>query len=824
MLRPAPITLVLTFVGLLGFISTGCSSKLLNSELLKPAHYKPAIMEGHALEQRVINRFTDAMVENKEQSLRTIVSTRFERKALRSKDAFKDLDMLNLPKTSLEVVESTASGDSRFETVVKEKEGETKYQFIIVRDGEKNRWVVDDVILRQQKKGTRASKSTVEVMDLLLTIREFVETWKDSDRSNVQQTFSTDLRGELEPLPDAWFSYLMQTIRSEYEGDMARRPEAQMNESDAVVKLPSKNGFILLKVVRQEDVWLVSDLEIRKRKDDNHPGSVLRQARALRTVTGFLDAYKAGDQQTLEQLTEGRFYKNAIKVGDLTSVPLPAGALAPQDSEIQSFAGQLTVMIPDEADVVRIDLTTPELTGATVEQREAQQKKETIEASFVVGGITIYNRQTQQQRNLKSAFTAPARAELFLSALAARDVAVLRELSGGEMSERIWDRVSSDILPLLPLEEIPSGQVTLINTNVRGEQTELEFQAADGRICSVTMRDENGSLKIEDMQFPDPSLQVASLKTHLELALPRIELSSAWRNKDLEGVRRQSSMDFNRLVWSNVSDVPSFPEQLPELLMQPVQSTQAGEHRAVVKIGKPDKTPIDLILIRENRSWVIDEVIIREPGGQVVELRKSLRQEIAQQFLTDPAGGIQQASFQSMDADLETDLDGEDRPQRLRGNLTMPPAASGKKLPSRGMDMTEESPKSSAAKTTKAPAAFRAGGSESLIQFGPSASRQNASKSGLTRANLEIKQAEARSEGVVPPPRIRPRSVAETVVDGGVVYFRGAGDRDQPSDDSIRPDMPKETESRGSNVGAGPFGDRSTITDPSGSPIDIPAE
>ncbi len=559
MLRPAKITLALAFAGCVGLASTGCSSKLFNSELLKPSHYKPAIMEGHALEQRVITRFTDAMAENKEQSLRTIVSSRFEQKALRSNDAFKDLDMLSLPKTTLEVVESTASGESRFETVAKEKDGETKYQFIIVRDAQKNRWVVDDVILRQQKKGTRASKSTVEVMDLLLTIREFVGTWKEADRATVQQTFSSDLRGEVEPLPDAWFNYLMQTIRSEYEGDMARRPEAQMNESDAVVKLPSKNGFILLKVVRQEDAWLVSDLEIRKRKDDNHPGSVLRQARALRTVSGFLVAYKAGDQATLEQLTESRFYKNAIKVGDLSTIPLPAGDVAPDDSEIQSFAGQLTVMIPDEADVVRIDLTTPELAGATAEQREAQRKKETIEANFIVGGVTIYNRQTQQQRNLKSAFTAPARAELFLSALAVRDVAVLRELSGGEMSERIWNRVSTDILPLLPLDEVPSGQMTLIGTHVRGEETELEFQAADGRICSVTMRDENGSLKVDDMQFPDPSLQVASLRTHLELALPRVELSAAWRNKNLDGVRRQSSMDFNRLVWSNVSDVPTSP-------------------------------------------------------------------------------------------------------------------------------------------------------------------------------------------------------------------------------------------------------------------------
>jgi hypothetical protein len=174
--------MVLMLAGGLTVTATGCTSSLLNTEMLKPSNLKPSIMDGHGTEQRVVGLFTDAIAENNEAAFRRVVSTRFEQKAMRSPDAFKDLEILNLPRTKLEVVESKELAEKRLEAVAKEEKDGTKYQFIIVKDEVKNRWVVDDVMLRQQKKGTRATKSSVEVMDLLLTIREFLKTWESADR------------------------------------------------------------------------------------------------------------------------------------------------------------------------------------------------------------------------------------------------------------------------------------------------------------------------------------------------------------------------------------------------------------------------------------------------------------------------------------------------------------------------------------------------------------------------------------------------------------------------------------------------------------------
>ena len=100
--------------------------------------------------------------------------------------------------------------------MAKEKDGTTRYQFVIVRDPEKKRWVVDDVMLRQQKKGTRSTKSSVELMDLLLTLREFLGAWQTGGREQVMAAVSGELRATLESLPEPWIQQLSDRITSEY--------------------------------------------------------------------------------------------------------------------------------------------------------------------------------------------------------------------------------------------------------------------------------------------------------------------------------------------------------------------------------------------------------------------------------------------------------------------------------------------------------------------------------------------------------------------------------------------------------------------------------
>ena len=708
MLPTKHIHALLLFAGLAGTTIPGCATSFFDTAMQKTAALKPSIMDGHITENRAITQFTDALIEDNEKAFRRSVSTRFEQRAMRSADAWKDLEIMKLPKVKLEIDDSTVVDENTFETIAKDEKG-TKYQFKIARDAEKRRWVVDDVLVRQRKKGTSATKSVSEVMDLLLTVREFLTTWQSNDRSAILPALSVSLREPLEQMPEPWMNRLVERVSSECESEMARRPEIQMNESDALVKMPSKNGFLLMKVAREDNHWLFSDIEVRQRKTDDHPGSVLRQARALHAVSQFLAAYDKEDKVALKPLCEGTFYSASLEIGDLSMISMPSAEHAPDDFEIRSFSGQLTIMVPDKTQIVQLDLTTPKS-----DDRKAVQKlaEGSVETSFVVRDITIYDRQTRKQQKLESAFTAPVRAMLFVSALHDQNLPILKQLSTEEFSHGTWDRIDPTLMSQLPLSEVPAGTLTLRNTDVRGDTTEMEFMSDSGQICSIIMRSENGTLNVDDIQYPNASAHVASLRNHLQLTVPIVELASAWHKQDLSGVKRTCSMDFNRLIWGNLKTLPGEFDRLPEMLLVPVRSATLADSQAMVELAQAGEQPVNVRLLKENNAWVIDEISVRQPDGVVFHIRQNLRRDIAQSFLDNPDGGIMQAVNETTSDSPAGVVHafGESQEPR-RGNLTLP--SSGKPrartaMTSAGIDMTP-APKPQPAPT------------DGILKFGPEA-------------------------------------------------------------------------------------------------------
>lgn len=756
--RPCSGAIPVLFAVSLGLSSAGCTTSLFSSSLFSHLDLTPPMMDGFSTEQRVITQFTDARAEDNEAAFRRVVSTRFESRALRSTDAYKDLEILDLPRTELEVVESTTEEDKSLSVVAKEDDG-TKYQFRLLRDSEKRRWVVDDVLMRQQKKGTRASRSTVEVMDLLLTVREFLDIWKDADRNAVLQVVAADLREPLSELPEPWLQNLIQRIASEYESGMARRPEAQLDESDAVVKMPSKNGFLLLKVVRDADQWLVSDIEMRLRKTDDHPGSILRQARALRTTTQFLAAYAAGDAGALKSLCEPGFHQSAISIGDLSTLPLPAASAAPDDVEIRAFTGQLTIIIPSETSITKISLSAAGRDAPT----GTRSTETAVESRFVVSDVTLYDRTTQRQRNLRSAFAAPARAQLFLSSLQQRDLPMVRRLSSLAFNEQAWSVMSPDLFSRMSLDCLPQGAMTLQEHTVRGEITELQFLAADGRLCGIVMKDENGSLQVDDVQFADGDARVSSFRTRVVFSVPLTELAAAWSRGDLTAVQKHTSMEFNRLVWSNVSELPTGFERLPDLLQQPVIQTTVGPEQADIQLGHHGQQTVTVRLLKEHSAWVVDEISMAQAGGTTFDLRRTLRQDIAQRVLGDPSGGITRAMYSTTadDRDNEVSPAMHATTQSRRGNLTVPstvkPRPRTAVQKSAALDLTEDTPK------------------KGTFYFGPDAAQKAATES------ARPPESPAAAE--------TPDSSATIEQDGDVMYFRGRDatpsttDTSEPIDD-----------------------------------------
>ncbi len=578
------------------------------------------------LEQRVVEQFTDALDEENEPALRRIASTRFEEKALRSPDALTDLDVLHLPTDELKVVHVEEDGDDRRKVTVKEASG-GKYQFVIVKDPLKERWVVDDVMMRQRSKGTRVTKSTTEVMDLLMTLREFLTTWSDGSREEILAMVSPELRKSLTQLPEEWMTALAARIAANYENGMARKPEAQLNVNDAVVKLPAKQGYLLVSMMRQGDDWLIDDIELINRRQEYHPGSIRRQANAIATVTGFLTAYSAQDRDALRQVTDASLFNGALEFAELSLVPLPDASTPPDEFDIRAYSDNLTIMMPSATDMVRIDVQ---------EQADSESLK-AADRSFVIREVTLYERGSQRQRNLSSVFTSPTRANLFLSALQKLDVEMLAQISTADFTQAVWKRIRPETIAMLPVPRLPDSSLQLTHSNMQGQRTDLEFQAPDGTLLTCILLNENGSLKIDDVQYSDSAQQVMSLKTQLSLMTPVVEFSAAWLEQDLEVLQVASSNNFNRLVWSNVKTVPNRSDLTLFAMAGPVMETRISLDRATVVTGSPGSASAKTTLVKEHGFWVIDDVELPNVSGQPVALRQSLRDQVTRQMLNGPA-------------------------------------------------------------------------------------------------------------------------------------------------------------------------------------------
>lgn len=620
-MKPSTLLVVLTGIA----CNFGCQS-LLNTSVM---------------EQRVVEQFAEAMREENEPALRRITSTKFEEKALRSEDVLRDLRVLRLPTGELSVVEVKDVSANRREVVVKEESG-GKYQFHLVNDLEKNYWVVDDVVVRQRNKGTQVTKSTTEVMDLLMTLREFLDVWEDGGRQQILAMTSPDLSESLQQLPDDWMQALTRRIASSYEDGMARKPEANLNVDDAVVKLPAKNGHLMIRLVRNSEQWLVDDVEAHNHRETNHPGSIRRQADAMNIVHEFLTAYDGENEESLKTLSTPKFYDSTLDMADLSMVSLPKAADVPAEFEIRAYENMLTFMLPAGKEIVRLDMEEQVSEIPDIVRKEISGLEE-VGPRFLVRDIKLYEKGSERQRSLSAVFTAPTRASLFLKALADRDHQILSQISTNEFSKGTWKRATEDILTQMPIPPFYDDGLKLTDSHSIGSRTELEFTNGQGMVMSCSLIDQNGLLKIDDVQYPNEVGQVTSLKSRMELAIPILEVSNAWVTNDINRLQKACSSDFNRLVWSHLNGVPKRFSSTPLQLRSPIVETRVTQERATVRLADEEGMPVTAKLLMEHGYWVVDELQINEGEGQLTAIRETLRGQIAAKLLSGSYSTMQLA-------------------------------------------------------------------------------------------------------------------------------------------------------------------------------------
>lgn len=118
-------------------------------------------------------------------------------------------------------------------------------------------------------------------MDLLLSVREFLDAWKDGDRDDVLRTVTPEFAEALRPLPPAYLNRLTQQVVGKQKTGKRLQPRAQLDENTAHIRLPIAVGELWLTAKRADGHWLVDEVEVNSREEKEAVPSTRQLAQSL---------------------------------------------------------------------------------------------------------------------------------------------------------------------------------------------------------------------------------------------------------------------------------------------------------------------------------------------------------------------------------------------------------------------------------------------------------------------------------------------------------------------------------------------------------------
>jgi hypothetical protein len=583
-------------------------------------------------ESQVLDHFTTALEKNNLDQLKASASETFDEKALRRKDSIDALKIVyQHPEEKLTILKVKNVSETEKKVEVTTEKTHRKLEFKLVRDAKSGKWVVDDVVFKQKSKDVTAIKSVTEQMDLLLVVQDFLVAWHKGKREEVQGVTTASFGKLLGELPTTHLERLTKRVAGERIKAEEFRPEATIDGQDAIVKLQRARGILILSMRMTNKGWKVSDVQVESRKDKDQLASAKRTATVIRTVVDFLKAYKASDKQALQKLVAQRFYEKSLMLADPQLVPLPAAdVLGPKDTvTTQEKTGEY--LLQRGEDTVKISLTST--------STDADNPK------FVIDEVTIYD--AKSEKRLAALFTAQAKMQLFVKALLKGNLALVRENSSKDFDFKVWNRLRG-----LPLAEILPPEIEMapaINTDptdFRGPMIRIPVRQG-ARDLTYVMRDWNGDVSVDDILMPVLD-RPQSLKETLQALLPIRLLASALRDASvatdgqethIELLKSISSRDFNRLVWTQLNQLPETAFAVVPHLDMPLSSITDTSTGQIVLLGD-ERFGAKIELVRESDILMIDRVWLLAGQTDPAELKHSLKSQLAKRgprgFAADP--------------------------------------------------------------------------------------------------------------------------------------------------------------------------------------------
>lgn len=592
----------------------------------------------HIIETRAIDRFAENLRAEDLDGLKAATSEEFSERALRTATALQDIKILRLPdgKTTIVDVEEVDENQRRVTVQVGEDKKEVFYE--LTRD-DAGKWLVDDVYLKQKKQGVTAFKSVTEQLDLLLTVREFLDGWDAGNRDQVLKVSAAEFRSALEQLPPAYLAKLTKQVLGEKSLTASYKPQAQLDDTTAVVRLRRSAGETVISLELQDETWRVIDVAVDTRDEDQQIPSVFKLALAVNTCTQFLNAYSGEDKTKLEPLCDKDFFEGSLGIANLKQVLLPSADFVEHELNVKLRGQRADFLLKGEHEIVQIDMR----------REDAAEPK--APPKFLVADVTIYELESKQEKRLSALFTAQGMLELFCQALATRDLDHLRHTSSQDFSNRVWRRLNSVTVQGLPLEQFDNPELQIVSTRFQGALTRVEAQQG-GLPVTYMLREESGRFFVDDMHWQTTG-RPASVKETLSLLVPVQNFAAAvvlgrdpaQQKMVLEMFQETCSTDFNRLVWQQADFLPNAGLGADAFLAAPLKSIVKSETEILIQLGD-DRFGAAIRLRKEHNRELVDDIVLiggPEPADRIA-MKQTFRTLLANGEAMPPGSATQYAA------------------------------------------------------------------------------------------------------------------------------------------------------------------------------------
>lgn len=578
--------------------------------------------------KRAIERFAASMQESDLEGLKLSSSEHFGQKALRQDDSAKGLKMLKLPVGKVEIVavEDLPDGKRKAKVKIGEKDKAKEMEYMLSRGPKGRGWVIDDIIMTQDSgNGHVVERTVTEQMDLLLTCREMLISWRGKVAEEKLAFCDEKLQTTLKPVPAPWLDQMFREIAG--PGNQSTfKPDARLNGNMAFLVLPHPEGNLLLTMSREEDRWLLHDLALEpKSKDSTGIRSLAKMVAAFDKSAVFLSAYEAENREALQGSASAHLFKQCLSGGDLKHVPVPSSTLLNASYEARQFTDgteavkRVEMLLKDGEQTYMLTLREED-----IPQEEAGKKV----TEFRVDEVTIFEKGSKDVKKMSSLYLTHAISNAYVAALVNRDVVRLREISSRNFNDRVWGRAESSYFAIMPDPQLEAGEPEIISTIFRGDVSEVTLIQGETPMTLV-LNLANGWMVVDDVLLPAID-RPSSLKANLELMLSVHAFASALHQKDTSKLLRYSADGLDRIVWRQLSDVPDLCQQLVRPMLSEVVSVEPGENINIVRTSEGD-VQAEIKLVREGDMIVVHDVMLTsksDPNQQLV-LLATLRQMIA---------------------------------------------------------------------------------------------------------------------------------------------------------------------------------------------------